>query len=97
MEQRVKELEDNYNAQKNDLFLPLMSIKAPNSNLDSIEEEKYKEIDDFNPPEEVEGGRNRDSAAKIQDIMEQEYASTEELMAMLRGGVDKKFKSFLDS
>lgn len=97
MEQKVKELEDNYNAQKNDLFLPMMSIKSQNSNLDHIEEEKYNEIEDFNPPEQIEGGRNRDGSSKFQDIMEQEYASTEELMAMLRCGVDKKFKSFLDS
>ena len=93
MEQRVKELEENYNAQKDDLYLPLATIKAQHSNLYNIEEEKLQEYNGHSPSK-INLNSNQ---AKSQNGEGQEYASTEELMAMLKFGVDKKFKSFLDS
>ena len=46
MEQRVKELEDDYRLQKNDVFIPLVNGKSQVSNLQNIEEEEFK---DYSP------------------------------------------------
>ena len=92
MEQRVKELEDDYRLQKNDVFIPLVNGKSQVSNLQNIEEEEFK---DYSPLKQLNPISS--NSEKFQDLTDHEYVSTEELMALLRSGVDKRFKTFLDS
>ena len=105
MEDRVKELEENQNINNDDFFSQFIGLPIKSSeNLNFDEEMKWDGFGTFNPSTQFEFNKKSsplkaysNSPINFHDVKDQEYASSDELMHMLKFGVDKKFKSFLES
>ena len=99
----MKELEENQNISSDELFSQFINLPNKWPSQTNFEEE-FKQ-NEFVPSRQAVDGKLRgspskqysNSPVKFQEQKDQEYASNDELMQMLKNGVDQKFKSFLDN
>lgn len=89
MQQRVRELEDNQDWSSDELYSPFAYVPNKLKKQERLEEEIKKSGS--------ETAKFKSSPVQSQDQKDIEYASSDELMGMLKFGVNQKFKSFFDN